>query len=60
MTTRPTHRRTLQPAVGGPALLLALSACSSSAGASSAGDVKGTVTVFAAASPKTMRFVSDA
>ncbi|MFF3251437.1 molybdate ABC transporter substrate-binding protein [Actinacidiphila glaucinigra] len=52
MTTRPTHRRTLQPAVGGTALLLALSACSSSAGASSAGDVKGTVTVFAAASLK--------
>ena len=50
--TRLTHRRTLQPAVGGTALLLALSACSSSAGASSAGDVKGTVTVFAAASLK--------
>ncbi|MEU1538642.1 molybdate ABC transporter substrate-binding protein [Actinacidiphila glaucinigra] len=63
MTTRPTHRRTLQLAVGGTALLLALSACSSSddsasassspsAGASSAGDLKGTVTVFAAASLK--------
>ncbi|WP_326573857.1 molybdate ABC transporter substrate-binding protein [Actinacidiphila glaucinigra] len=65
MTTRPTHRRTLQLAVGGTAVLLTLSACSSSddsagasassapsAGASSAGDVKGTVTVFAAASLK--------
>ncbi|MEU4092563.1 molybdate ABC transporter substrate-binding protein [Streptomyces sp. NPDC026673] len=63
MTTRPTHRRTLQLAVGGTAVLLALSACSSSgdsagasasssAGASSAGGLKGTVTVFAAASLK--------
>ncbi|MDX2707764.1 molybdate ABC transporter substrate-binding protein [Streptomyces sp. PA03-6a] len=63
--TRPTHRRTLQLAVGGTAALLALSACSSSddsagasassspsAGTSSAGDLKGTVTVFAAASLK--------
>ncbi|MFF3943406.1 molybdate ABC transporter substrate-binding protein [Streptomyces sp. NPDC001902] len=63
--TRPTHRRTLQLAVGGTAVLLALSACSSSddsagasassspsAGTSSAGDLKGTVTVFAAASLK--------
>ncbi|MDX2650162.1 molybdate ABC transporter substrate-binding protein [Streptomyces sp. PA03-1a] len=63
--TRLTHRRTLQLAVGGTAVLLALSACSSSddsagasassspsAGTSSAGDLKGTVTVFAAASLK--------
>ncbi|MFE0627319.1 molybdate ABC transporter substrate-binding protein [Streptomyces sp. NPDC058864] len=63
--TRTTHRRTLQLAVGGAAVLLALSACSSSddsagasassspsAGTSSAGDLKGTVTVFAAASLK--------
>jgi molybdate transport system substrate-binding protein len=63
--TRPAHRRTLQLAVGGTAVLLALSACSSSddssnasassspsAGASSADDLKGTVTVFAAASLK--------
>ncbi|WP_431959067.1 molybdate ABC transporter substrate-binding protein [Actinacidiphila sp. bgisy160] len=63
--TLPTLRRTLQPAVGAIAVLLALSACSSSdgsagasapssppAGASSAGDLKGTVTVFAAASLK--------
>ncbi|MFF7675419.1 molybdate ABC transporter substrate-binding protein [Actinacidiphila glaucinigra] len=60
MTTRPTHRRILHPAVGGTALLLALSACSSSddsasassSPASSASDLKGTVTVFAAASLK--------
>ncbi|MEU0184539.1 molybdate ABC transporter substrate-binding protein [Streptomyces sp. NPDC006207] len=63
--TRLTHRRTLQLAVGGTAVLLALSACSSSddsagasassspsAGTSSAGVLKGTVTVFAAASLK--------
>lgn len=61
MTNRPTHRRTLQLAVGGTAVLLALSACSSSDGSarasspsspSSPGGVKGTVTVFAAASLK--------
>ncbi|MGW3244832.1 molybdate ABC transporter substrate-binding protein [Streptomyces sp. NPDC001070] len=63
--TRFTQRRPLQLAAGGTAVLLALSACSSSddsagasapssssAGASSAGDLKGTVTVFAAASLK--------
>ncbi len=58
MTNRPTHRRTLQSAVGGAAVLLALSACSSSDGSarasspSSPGGVEGTVTVFAAASLK--------
>ncbi|MFF3562237.1 molybdate ABC transporter substrate-binding protein [Streptomyces sp. NPDC002574] len=73
MTNRSVHRRTrtLQLAVGGTAVLLALSACSSGgdssdasadasassasssdASASPADDLKGTVTVFAAASLK--------
>ncbi|MDX3354980.1 molybdate ABC transporter substrate-binding protein [Streptomyces sp. ME01-24h] len=57
MTTRPTYRRTLRPAVAGTAALLALSACSSSddsarTSSSSPGDLRGTVAVFAAASLK--------